>query len=68
MISLTISDDVDRNRYFGLGDGLYDTLYIQPIRQFYLRMPAQIEKWIITIKKDALVNDKLDGNLYQPCI
>jgi hypothetical protein len=31
-------------------------------------MPAQIEKWIITINSNVPVNDKLDGILYQPCI
>jgi len=51
-----------------LGDGLCDTVYIEKTGRFYLRMPAQIEKWIIIINNNVPVNDTLDGKLYQPCI
>jgi hypothetical protein len=68
ILPLTTDENLDRNHYFGVGDGKCDTLYIEPTRRFYLRMPAQIEKWIITINKNVQVNDTLDGILYQPCI
>jgi hypothetical protein len=67
-LSLTNEDNLNRSHYFGFNDGLQDTLYIESTRRFYLRMPAQIEKWIIIINNNVPVNDTLDGKLYQPCI
>jgi hypothetical protein len=64
----TIANDqnLNLNTYFGLNDGQCDTIYAQNTRRLYLRMPAQIETWIITI--NANVNDVLDGPFYQPCV
>jgi hypothetical protein len=66
--SIIHDENLNLNEYFGLGDGLCDTVYVEKTGRFYLRMPAQIEKWIITINKDVTVNDVLDGTSYQPCL
>lgn len=66
----TIPNDtnLNLNGLFGSRDGTCDTIYIQSTGQLYLRMPAQIEKWIITINNNIQVNDVLDGIPYQPCL
>jgi hypothetical protein len=40
-------------------DGECDTIYIESTRRFYLRMSAQIEKWIITINKNVPITKLL---------
>jgi hypothetical protein len=66
----TIPSDefLDLDECFGKTDGTCDTIYVQSTRRFYLRMPSQIEKWIVTINANVYVNDKLDGKIYQPCL
>ena len=66
--SLINDENLHLNKYFAYNDGKYDTIYIESTHRFYLRMPGQIEKWIITLNETALVNDLIDGTLYQPCI
>ncbi|CAF2945359.1 unnamed protein product [Rotaria sp. Silwood2] len=65
----TINNDENPNlnNYFGFGDGKCDTVYVKKTRQFYLRMPGQIEKWIVAINAGVPVNDNLDGELYVGC-
>ncbi|CAF2945394.1 unnamed protein product [Rotaria sp. Silwood2] len=67
--TLVITGDTNPNLndYFGLGDGKCDTVYVKNTRRFYLRMPGQIEKWIITINTGVPVNDNLDGDFYVGC-
>ncbi|CAF5026185.1 unnamed protein product [Rotaria sp. Silwood1] len=55
------------NDYFGFGDGKCDTIYVKKTGRFYLRMPDQIEKWIVAINADVKVNDNLDGKFYEHC-
>ena len=50
------------NHYFARNDGLCDTVYIKSKRRIHLRMPAQIEKWVISI------NGNIDRDFYGPCI
>ena len=45
-----------------------DTFYVKNKQRFYLRMSGEIEKWIIAINANVLVNDILDGTFYQPCL
>jgi hypothetical protein len=66
--SIESDENLDLNKHFGWGDGLCDTIYVNRTCRFYLRMPGQIEKWIICINRDVQVNDILDGTFYQPCI
>jgi hypothetical protein len=68
IIPIIDDDNLNLNDYFGWGDGSCDTVYIEKSRRIYLRMPGQIEKWIITITKNVTVNDVLDGTSYQPCL
>lgn len=65
---LTEEAGVDFDHYFACNDGKCDTLYVKSTKRFYLRMPAQIESWIITINEGVTVNDPLDGMIYQPCL
>ncbi|CAF0973273.1 unnamed protein product, partial [Rotaria sordida] len=67
--TVTISNDenLNLNNYFAFNDGKCDTVYVRNTRRFYLRMPAQIEKWIIAINANVPVNDDLDGNFYVGC-
>jgi len=65
---LTEEAGLDFDHYFSRGDGECDTLYVKSTKKFYLRMPAQIESWIITINEGVIVNDPLDGMIYQPCL
>jgi hypothetical protein len=62
------TDVPNLHEYFGGADGKYDTVYVKSKGQFYLRMPAQIEKWIIAINANVPVNDVLEGTFYQPCL
>ncbi|CAF4871294.1 unnamed protein product, partial [Rotaria socialis] len=55
------------NDYFGFGDGKYDTVYVRNTRRIYLRMPGQIEKWMIVLTTRVAVNDILDGDFYIGC-
>ena len=68
VISLINDETLDLNNYFAKSDGTYDTVYVESTGRFYLRMPGQIEKWIITLHKTVPVTDGLDGRFYQPCI
>lgn len=55
------------NEYFAYGDGKCDTIYVKSTRRFYLRMPAQIEKWLIAINENVQVDDNLDTDFYLGC-
>lgn len=55
------------DQHFAFGDGQYDTIYVKSNGHLLLRMPAQIEQWIIAIDKSIVVNDALDGTLYRGC-
>ena len=56
------------NHYFARNDGLCDTVYIKSKRRIHLRMPAQIEKWTISINEGILIHDNIDRDFYGPCI
>ena len=60
-------DHVDLNQYFAKNDGQCDTVYVKNTGRLHLRMPAQIEKWIISINGGVPVNDHLDKEFYRPC-
>ncbi|CAF1256215.1 unnamed protein product [Adineta ricciae] len=56
------------NVYFTKADGQYDTVYASYTERIYLRVPDQIERWIITITSKGKITDNLDGNFYRPCV
>ncbi|CAF3148801.1 unnamed protein product [Rotaria sp. Silwood2] len=58
---------VNLNQYFQGAGGLHDTVYVENLARFYLRMPGQIEKWIVMISSGTKVNDELDSNYYVDC-
>ena len=66
---ITVDNDRDLNLdpYFAFGDGQCDTVYVKSNDHLFLRMPAQIEQWIIAIDKSITVNDTLDATSYRGC-
>jgi hypothetical protein len=68
LITINTDGNPNLNQYFQGADGLYDTVYVENKRCFYLRMPGQIEKWIVMIPDRVVVNDVLDGSFYQGCL
>ncbi|UJR24473.1 hypothetical protein I4U23_005848 [Adineta vaga] len=66
LLNITSIDDL--NQYFTKADGQYDTIYVTHSNRIYIRVPDQIERWIITITPKGKINDDLDGNFYRPCL
>ncbi|CAF1335701.1 unnamed protein product [Adineta steineri] len=68
IIVLQTDENLNLDPYFSRADGQCDTIYILNNRRLYLRIPGQIEKWIVTIKAQVAVNDTLDRKIYQHCL
>ena len=69
VLTLATDENLDLHQYFSRADGSHDTVYIASTRRFYLRVPDQIERWIVTISsREVKVNDKLEGPFYRPCV
>jgi hypothetical protein len=66
--TIDFEGDPNLGHLFGRADGTCDTVYVKNKQRFYLRMPGQVEKWIIAINASVPVNDRLDGTFYQPCL
>lgn len=62
-----IGDGILKTNYQS-GVGECDTLYLTNEGRIYIRMPAQIEKWIIVFNDKVNVNDKIDRDAYKYCV
>lgn len=62
---LTNVDENILKDYFQTGVGKSDTLYAINQDRIYVRMPAQIEKWIISLEENVTVNDKIIRDCYR---
>lgn len=58
---------VNLNQFFQGADGSHDTVYIKDESKLHLRMPGQVEKWIVMLPGDAEVNDDLMSEYYAGC-
>ena len=67
VFSVDNDKSLNLDSHFAFGDGQYDTIYVKSNGHLLLRMPAQIEQWIIAIDKSIPVNDALSGSLYRGC-
>ncbi|CAF3950727.1 unnamed protein product, partial [Rotaria sp. Silwood1] len=55
---------LDLDQYFERAGYSCDTVYIENLARFYLRMPGQIEKWVVMISSGTTISDELDSNYY----
>lgn len=61
-------DNATLTQYFESDDEKCDSLYITKKKRLYVRMPGQIEKWLITINDNDKMKEKFDASYYEYCL